>query len=291
MNTLAIDIGGTKLAAVLINAQHEMSQRMEIPTPANAAPEALEQALAQLVEAYQGKAQRVAIASTGIIDQGVLTALNPDNLGGLNYFPLQATVERLTGLPCVVLNDAQAAAWAEYRHLAPQFKHITFITVSTGVGGGIVINGELLTGPHAFAGHIGHMQADPNGPRCGCGRVGCVEAIASGRAIAAAAEDELAGKNAREIFAHAQSGHLQAQQIVARSAQAISQLIGNLKTLLDTECIVLGGSIGLAPGYRQQVEKQLATLPAAFHVPVYCAHFQHDAGLIGAALWSEHHRV
>jgi N-acylmannosamine kinase len=291
MNTLAIDIGGTKLAAALINAQHEVLQRMEIPNPSNAAPEALKQALAQLVEPYQGKAQRVAIASTGIIDKGILTALNPDNLGGLNQFPLQATVENLTGLPCVVLNDAQAAAWAEYCHLSNQFKHVTFITVSTGVGGGIVINGELLTGPHAFAGHIGHTQADPNGPRCGCGRVGCVEAIASGRAIAAGAQQELEGKNAREIFAEAQSGHPQAQQLVARSAQAICQLIANLKALLDTECIVLGGSVGLAHGYRQQVEQQLATLPAAFHVPIYSAHYQHDAGLMGAALWSEYHAV
>ncbi len=291
MNTLAIDIGGTKLAAALINAQHEVLQRMEIPNPSNAAPEALKQALAQLVEPYQGKAQRVAIASTGIIDKGILTALNPDNLGGLNQFPLQATVESLTGLPCIVLNDAQAAAWAEYCHLSSQFKHVTFITVSTGVGGGIVINGELLTGPHAFAGHIGHTQADPNGPQCGCGRVGCVEAIASGRAIAAGAQQELEGKNAREIFAEAQSGHPQAQQLVARSAQAICQLIANLKALLDTECIVLGGSVGLAQGYRQQVEQQLATLPAAFHVPIYSAHYQHDAGLMGAALWSEHHIV
>ncbi|MFP2507728.1 MULTISPECIES: N-acetylmannosamine kinase [Buttiauxella] len=291
MNTLAIDIGGTKLAAALINSQHEISLRSEIPTPANAEPQALERALAQLVAAYEGKAQRVAIASTGIIDNGILTALNPDNLGGLNHFPLQATVERLTGLPCAVLNDAQAAAWAEYCHLSDQFKHVTFITVSTGVGGGIVINGELLTGPHAFAGHIGHTQADPNGPMCGCGRVGCVEAIASGRGIAAGAQHDLLGKNAREIFVLAQDGNEQAQQLFARSAQAICQLIANLKALLDTECIVLGGSVGLAPGYRLQVEKQLATLPAAFHVPVYSAHYQHDAGLMGAALWSEYHAV
>jgi N-acylmannosamine kinase len=291
MNTLAIDIGGTKLAAALINAQHDIIQRIEIPNPSNAAPEALKQALAALVEPYQGKAQRVAIASTGIIDKGILTALNPDNLGGLNQFPLQATVENLTGLPSIVLNDAQAAAWAEYCHLSGQFKHVTFITVSTGVGGGIVINGELLTGPHAFAGHIGHIQADPNGPLCGCGRVGCIEAIASGRAIAAGAQQELKGKNAREIFDEAHSGHSQAQQLVARSAQAICHLVANLKALLDTECIVLGGSVGLAQGYRQQVEQQLAMLPAAFHIPIYSAHYQHDAGLMGAALWSEYHAI
>lgn len=291
MNILAIDIGGTKLAAALVNSRHEIMQRIEISNPSNTAPETLQQAIAQLVEPYQGKAQRVAIASTGIINKGILSALNPDNLGGLNQFPLQATVETLTGLPCVILNDAQAAAWAEYCHLSDQFKHVTFITVSTGVGGGIVINRELLTGSHAFAGHIGHTLVDPNGPRCGCGRIGCVEAIASGRAIAADAQQGLEGKNAREIFVEAQSGHLQAQQLITRSAQAITQLIANLKALLDTECIVLGGSIGLAQGYRQQVEQQIAALPVAFHVPIYSAHYQHNAGLMGAALWAEHHIV
>lgn len=286
MNILAIDIGGTKLAAALIDANRQISQRLEIATPASSSPQALEEALAQLVVPYQGKAQRVAVASTGIIDQGILTALNPDNLGGLNQFPLQQTLHRLTTLPCVVLNDAQAAAWAEYHYLADQFKHITFITVSTGVGGGVIINGQLLTGPHAFAGHIGHTQADPNGPRCGCGRIGCVESIASGRAIAAAAQNELQGEDARQIFSAAQNGNHQAQQLITHSAQAICQLIANLKAILDTECVVLGGSVGLAQGYRQQVESCLALLPPPFHVPVFSAHYKHDAGLIGAALFA-----
>lgn len=286
MNILAIDIGGTKLAAALIDANSQISQRLEIATPASSSPLALEEALAQLVAPYQGKAQCVAVASTGIIDQGILTALNPDNLGGLNQFPLQQTLQRFTTLPCIVLNDAQAAAWAEYHYLADRFKHITFITVSTGVGGGVIINGQLLTGPHAFAGHIGHTQADPNGPRCGCGRIGCVESIASGRAIAAAAQNELQGKDARQIFSAAQNGNHQAQQLIAHSAQAICQLIANLKAILDTECIVLGGSVGLAQGYRQQVESCLALLPPPFHVPVFSAHYKHDAGLIGAALFA-----
>lgn len=286
MNILAIDIGGTKLAAALISADQQISQRQEISTPASSSPQALTTALTQLVSHYQGQAQCVAVASTGIIDNGILTALNPDNLGGLNQFPLQNTLENLTKLPCYLLNDAQAAAWAEYSHLAEQFRHIVFITVSTGVGGGIVINGELLTGPHAFAGHIGHSLADPNGPRCGCGRTGCVEAIASGRAIAAAAQHELQGKNARQIFAEAQNGNQQAQQLVEKSAQSICQLIANLKALLDTECIVLGGSVGLASGYLQQVKQQLSLLPAPFHVPIVGAHYQHDAGLIGAALFA-----
>ncbi|MEM6160488.1 N-acetylmannosamine kinase [Erwinia sp. P6884] len=288
MYTLAIDLGGTKLSAALIGEKHEITQRRERPTPASASPQSLERALAELTGHYQGKAHRVAVASTGIIANGVLTALNPDNLGGLNHFPLRDCLEKLTGLPCLVLNDAQAAAWAEYCLLSDRFRHVTFITVSTGVGGGSVIDGRLLTGPHHFAGHIGHIQADPHGPVCGCGRTGCVEAIASGRAIAAGAKHDLWGKDARAIFAGAEQGHLQARQLIARSAKAIAQLSANLKALLDTECIVLGGSIGLAPGYREQVEQLLARLPPTFHLPVYPARCRHDAGLMGAALWCEY---
>lgn len=285
MNTLTIDIGGTKLAAALINENHEILQRREMPTPSSTSPADLERALSQLVKPYKDLAGRVTVASTGIINKGILTALNPDNLGGLNAFPLQSTIEALTGLPCSVLNDAQAAAWAEYSRLSASVQNMAFITVSTGVGGGIVLNGELLTGPHAFAGHLGHCQADPQGPVCGCGRIGCVEVIASGRGIASAASQDLKGKNAREIFLAAHSGHAQAQQLVTRSAQAICQLIGNLKALLDIECVVLGGSVGLAPNYREQVEQLLSQLPPAYHVSILPAHFQHDAGLMGAAMW------
>lgn len=285
MNTLAIDIGGTKLAAALINENNEILQRREMPTPGSTAPADLEYALSQLVEPYKALAQCVAVASTGIIDKGILTALNPDNLGGLNAFPLQSTIEALTGLPCSLLNDAQAAAWAEYTRLPANVQNMAFITVSTGVGGGIILNGKLLTGPRAFAGHLGHCQADPHGPVCGCGRIGCVEAIASGRAIARAAEHDLYGKDAKAIFLAAQSGHQQAQQLVTRSAKAICQLIANLKALLDIDCVVLGGSIGLAPNYREQVEQLLFQLPPVYHVSVIPAYFRHDAGLMGATLW------
>lgn len=291
MNTLAIDIGGTKIATALITSEHRILQRFETATPAYSEPEALEKALYNILEAYRGKASRVAVASTGIIENGILTALNPANLGGLNHFPLQEKVQTLTGLPCVALNDAQAAAWAEFNNVSSRFKNITFITVSTGVGGGIIINGELLTGTHAFAGHIGHIQSDPHGPLCGCGRIGCVEAIASGRAIAAGARYELEGKNAREIFAAAKKGNMQAQQLITRSAEAICQLIANLRALIDTECIILGGSIGLADRYLQLIEEALAKQPSSFHVPIFPAHYLHDAGLIGAALWCDHNKL
>ncbi len=156
MTTLAIDIGGTKLAAALIGADGQIRDRRELPTPASQTPEALRDALSALVSPLQAHAQRVAIASTGIIRDGSLLALNPHNLGGLLHFPLVKTLEQLTNLPTIAINDAQAAAWAEFQALDGDITDMVFITVSTGVGGGVVSGCKLLTGPGGLAGHIGH---------------------------------------------------------------------------------------------------------------------------------------
>lgn len=172
MTTLAIDIGGTKLAAALIDKNLRISQRRELPTPASKTPDALREALKALVEPLRAEARQVAIASTGIIQEGMLLALNPHNLGGLLHFPLVQTLETIAGLPTLAVNDAQAAAWAEYHALPDDIRDMVFITVSTGVGGGVVCDGKLLTGKGGLAGHLGHTLADPHGPVCGCGRVG-----------------------------------------------------------------------------------------------------------------------
>ncbi len=111
MTTLAIDIGGTKLAAALIDKNLRISQRRELPTPASKTPDALREALKALVEPLRAEARQVAIASTGIIQEGMLLALNPHNLGGLLHFPLVQTLETIAGLPTLAVNDAQAAAW------------------------------------------------------------------------------------------------------------------------------------------------------------------------------------
>ncbi|HHU0691726.1 N-acetylmannosamine kinase [Citrobacter sp. Marseille-Q3906] len=287
MTTLAIDIGGTKLAAALVDSDLQIRDRRELPTPASKTPDALRAALKALVEPLQTQATHVAIASTGIIRDGVLLAINPLNLGGLVHFPLVQTLNDLTGLPTMAVNDAQAAAWAEYRALADEISDMAFITVSTGVGGGVVSNGKLLTGSGGLAGHLGHTLADPHGPLCGCGRVGCVEAIASGRGIAAAARDDLAGCDAKTIFARAAQRHEQAMRLFAHSAAVVARLIADVKATTDCQCVVIGGSVGLAEGYLALVESYLAQAPLAYHVKLQAAHYRHDAGLLGAALLAQ----
>lgn len=285
MTTLAIDISGTKLAAALVEGA-VVSSRSECPTPASKTPEALREALRLLIAPLQAQADRVAVASTGIIHQGVLTSINPENLGGLAEFPLAATLREMTALPVTAMNDAQAAAWAEFCAL-PESQDMVFLTVSTGVGGGVILNGQLLTGYGGLAGHLGHTLADPAGPRCGCGRRGCIEAIASGRGLAAQAQGELAGLDAKAIFMKAAQGESQARELVARSAQAVARLIADAKAVTDCQTIVVGGSVGLAEGYLPLVTEYLSAEPAVYQVTLRPAYYRHDAGLLGAALLAQ----
>lgn len=287
MTTLAIDIGGTKLAAALVDENMQIGERREIPTPGSQTPDALSTALHALVAPLVQRATRVAVASTGIIQDGNLLAINPRNLGGLLHFPLVRTLKTITGLPVIAINDAQAAAWAEYHATGRTGEDLVFITVSTGVGGGMVCGGTLQRGYGGLAGHLGHTLADPQGPLCGCGRKGCVEAIASGRGITAQAQGDIAGQDARAIFALASGGHSQAQRLVERSARTIAQLIANVKATTDCRLVVVGGSVGLAQGYLEKVRAYLAQEPAVYQVEINAARYRHDAGLLGAALLAQ----
>lgn len=287
MQVLALDIGGTKIAAALVK-EGKVIQRQQIVTPQQNAAEGMHQALTQVVKQYQGQFDCVAVASTGIINNGVLTALNPKNLGGLAEFPLKESIARHTDKPIGLLNDVQAAACAEYKEQdSNQIENFVFITVSTGVGGGIILQRQLLTEPNGVAGHIGHTLADPNGPVCGCGRRGCVEAIASGRAIEAAASVWENPCSPKEVFERFRQQDPLASEVVHRSAKTIANLIADLVIGLDIQKVVIGGSVGLADGYLPLVQTYLQQQPKFYQCQVERAFHGQDAGLIGAAWWVE----
>ena len=284
---LAVDLGGTKLAAALVKGGI-VSARQQLDTQSDKSPEVLRQNLAALLTSFQDKADRVVVASTGIIQDGQLTALNPLNLGGLDHFPLKAEIETITGLPTLVINDAQAAAWAEHQAAGGQYSNMAFITVSTGVGAGLVIDGQLQIGARGIAGHAGHTLADPNGPVCGCGRRGCVEAIASGTAIGQQGSAVFGtGCTGRDVYQRYLAGDEAAKQIVTRSATVIAQLIADLTITNDLDAVVIGGGVGLATNYLELVEEALSKLPAVYQPILLPAKCSTDAGLIGAALWAQ----
>lgn len=285
---IAVDIGGTKISASLIHGNNVVNNRRG-STPKTGLASDLTSALEQLIMPLLPRATAVVVASTGIINQGRLTAVNPDNLGGLNDFPLRPVLEKISGLPVKLLNDAQAAAWGEYCQLENKnCKNMAFITVSTGVGAGLVINGELQTGLNGLAGHAGHMTVDVNGPKCGCGRSGCVEALASGTAIGRLASELYQTElDAKAVFQRYHRGEQEARKVIDRSAQAVAGLVGNLKALLDIDVAVIGGSVGLAEGYLDRVRYFTEQQPPLFRVDLHLAQLGHDAGLKGAALWAE----
>lgn len=287
MRCLAIDIGGTKIAAAIVT-EGVVSQRQQISTPQDNPVQGLHNALEQVVKSYNGEFDYVAVASTGIINNGILTALNPKNLGGLAEFPLKDSIARHTDKPIGLLNDAQAATYAEYQFEDKSaVQNFVFITVSTGVGGGVVLNRQLLTEPHGVAGHIGHTLADPNGPMCGCGRRGCVEAIAAGRAIEAVSSQWNPPCSPKEAFELFRKNDEKATALISRSAQAIANLIADLVIGLDIQKISVGGSVGLAEGYLPLVQKYLNDMPTFYRCELVSAQSGQDAGLIGAAYWMQ----
>lgn len=286
---LAIDVGGTKIAAALVTLdgkETKVEQRVQIHTPQNPSADALDSALTEILTKFEGLFDRVSVASTGIIQNGILTALNPKNLGNLAFFPLEESIVKHTDKPVTLLNDAQAAGCAEFLR-QDDIDNFAFITVSTGVGGGVILNRKLFTGTNGVAGHIGHSLADPNGELCGCGRVGCVEAVAAGRAIARDAAKWENPCEPPEVFNRFRVGDKQASELVDKSAKAIANLIADLKISFDIQRIALGGSVGLAEGYKDRVEHFLSLMPEIYRPDVVLAYYAQDAGLIGAAWWAD----
>lgn len=168
-----------------------------------------------------------------------------------------------------MLNDAQAAAWGEYSHGAGMGRDMVFLTVSTGVGGGIISGGRLLAGRSGMAGHVGLLRPLPEGE-------GLMEDGASGRFIARAAGQP----DARAAFA---AGDTAAAEAIATSARRVGQLCRNLQLLVDPEVIVIGGGVGLAPGYLAQVEGHLAQLEPLYRPTLARAALGAEAGVIGIA--------
>ena len=179
---LAIDIGGTKIAFADIE-DNQPRNRHQIRTPRTGRGDDLVGAIVD--EVGRRRPSTIAVATTGIVSGERLSALNPGTLPIENGFPLTARIRELTGVTPLIVNDAQAAAWGEYRFGAGQgCRNFMFVTVSTGVGGGLVLDDRLDIGGAGLAGHLGHMTVVGGNSSCGCGRKGCLETLASGTAIA-----------------------------------------------------------------------------------------------------------
>jgi len=278
----AIDIGGTKIAAARI-AGDRVVERHQIATPRSGVFADMVDAIAGLVPA-DWRDGRIGIATTGMVRAGRLTALNPTTLPIPDDSPLEQALSEALGVPAQAFNDAHAAAWAEYELGAGRgATTMAFLTVSTGVGGGVVDHGRLQVGADGFAGHLGHLQVALGGEPCGCGRSGCVEAISSGTALARIGSRVLGRPiDAGALIALAETD-ADAARVVDVAVEALVALITNLRADNGIDCLVLGGSVGLNPAFFQRVSAQVAHLRQIFRPALRSAELGHDAGLVGAA--------
>jgi glucokinase len=235
---LAIDIGGTKLAAGLVTGSGELLEARKVPTPHTHDAESLFAALAGLVDAVRASTPRARLVACGIGCGGPMDlhtgTVSPLNIPAWRDFPLRTRVEELTGLPVSLDNDAKAFALAEgWTGAARGRRDFLAMVVSTGVGGGLVIDDHLLGGASGNAGHVGHVIVEPDGRLCPCGARGCLEAEASGTAIAA-----VTGKPPVEAT----------PAVVARTGQLVGRAVASVVSLCDIELVVIGGSVALGFG-------------------------------------------
>ncbi len=283
--TLGLDLGGTKIAAGLLEGD-ELVAFVERPTPRGGA--AVVRALAAAArEAAAGRpVTAVGLGTPGPLDFDRGMVRFAPNLPGLRNFPLRARLEAALGLPVVIENDANAAALAEH-HLgaARGARHSLFVTVSTGIGGGVIIGGRVHRGAFGQGGEIGHLTVLPGGPLCGCGNRGCLEAVASGRAL----ERDAAYAYGRpvpvpELFARKDAT---ARALLDGAAGHLGQALASLQKVFDPEVIVLGGGVALGGGeaFLRRIEAAYrAHLRGWRRAPLRLARLGREAGVIGAAL-------
>jgi glucokinase len=185
MNAIGVDIGGTKIAAAVVTPEGNILSEVRYPTqaaPLNRLIETVAQAITEVKDGF--KVGGVCVAVPGRILASENKVISAPNLHEIEDIRLDEEIGRRTSLMVTVENDANAAAWGEFRFGAGRgLQHMVSITLGTGVGGGIITHGMLLRGAQGAGGELGHVTIDPTGPRCGCGNYGCLEALASGTAI------------------------------------------------------------------------------------------------------------
>ncbi|MFI9631018.1 ROK family protein [Streptomyces sp. NPDC052042] len=295
----ALDIGGTKIAAALVDGGGALLARVQRPTPAREGAEAVMAAVAEVLAELSGapmwtRATAIGIGSAGPVDAWAGT-VSPVNIPGWRDFPLVERVgETVGGLPVELVGDGVAMTAAEHWLGAARGRdNALCMVVSTGVGGGLVLGGELHSGPTGNAGHIGHVIVELDGDPCPCGSRGCVESIAGGPNIARRAWE--AGwrpgpdgdVSAAAVAGAARAGDRVALASFARAAQALAAGIAATAVLVEIDIAVVGGGVAGAGDVLfvplRRALQRYATLSFARRVAVVPAVMGADAGLVGAA--------
>jgi glucokinase len=303
---IGVDAGGTKIEGLLVDVGlGTILDRRLVETPAEDAEAATRTIVAVTRQLMVGRdgVRALGVGAAGMVDRDGVMRYAPNV--AWRDFPLRERVRGAVGLPTLVDNDANVAAWGEFRFGAGRdSRDMLLVTVGTGIGGGIVSEGKLFRGAHGFAAEIGHIIVEPGGPLCGCGNLGCWEQVASGRAIGrlgrqAALEHpesvmvEVAGGDPEkvtgvEVTVAARQGDRVAVRILAEVGRRLGEGIAGLVNVLDPDVVVVGGGaieageLLLEPARWAFVD----SVEAPDHrpeVPIVAAALANDAGAVGAA--------
>jgi glucokinase len=312
---VGIDIGGTKIAGGLVNQKgHLVGQTLTVPTRAN---EGIKTSYSQVLRVIErllrragGKAELsgIGLCAPGPVNPRTGMVLNPPNLPGWNNLPLAKKIEDRFSLPTKVENDANAAGLAEAVFgAAVGYRHVFYVTVSTGIGTGIIINRKVYHGKNGVAGEGGHVSIDYRSHyRCGCGTLGCIEALAAGPGMARRArvlleQDHAAASLLRDMCGghlsriHPQmieearaKGDAVATAIVDESGFYLGVWLAGMITVLDPEAIVIGGGVSrigkpLFDKIRETIPKYTINREFAAKTPILPAKLQRNVGVLGAA--------
>jgi glucokinase len=314
--SIGVDIGGTKILAGIVSEDGDVRATARRATPRNDANDVLDlvaDVVNELVAGTPEKLDGVGLGVAGLVDAERSKVYFAPNLRW-SQVPVRALLEASTGLPVVVENDGNVAAWGEYRFGAGRgVRDLTLVTVGTGIGGGIVINGALFRGAHGVAGEIGHINAVPDGRPCGCGRNGCLEQYASGNALvrearllAAERRSEAGvllelgdgtpeGVQGVHVTEAAKAGDPVAMEAFAIAGTWLGRGLADLAAVLDPEVFVIGGGVSeagdlLLASARQTLADKLIGQQNRPAPLVRTAELGNTAGLVGAADLARHPR-
>ena len=320
---LGLDIGGTKMAAGLLTEKSEIHFREEIPTEQHKGFEhsfgqmnRVISALLQRLRPNQSEIVGIGVCAPGPLDplQGIL--FNPPNLKGWHDLALKDILEKQYGLPVYIDNDANAAGLAEtYWGAAKGYDYVFYVTVSTGIGTGIIVNQKILHGNNGLAGEGGHVSIffHDSAPRCNCGNAGCIEAYASGPSAAKRAQTKLRALSRKPVLLEEETGgdwdrltmkHISAaarrgdrfsQTVIEETGTFLGIWLGSIVSLLDPGIIVIGGGVseageGLFKAIREELPRRTLNRFAK-RIPVVKAGLEKDVGIYGGAALALAHQA
>lgn len=294
MRAVGIDLGGTNIKAGAVDADGRVLEKRSVPTGLADGPAAVLDRMAALAREL-GIDGPLGVGSPGLIDHAGGRILECPNLQDLQEVPMRDELARRLGVPSTRValeNDANVAALGEHWLGAGRgVDDVLVVTLGTGVGGGLVLGGKLYSGPGGMAGEVGHVVVDPRGPRCGCGRLGCLETLASATAAqkraAAAGLPAGAPGNLEQLAQRARAADGPERALLREIGRDLGRGLGAALSLLDLRTFVLGGGFGAAadllePGVREGLEERSYGRRIA-SVRVLPAGLGSDAGWIGAA--------